>query len=101
MSNTDKRKTGQPDAAGNPLAATEMSVEGNYNMIDGIINNEPPRRADLTDGQTDAEVAELAPGTLPERERPSVLDALQQARETLAASGPGGRHHAPGHDREL
>lgn len=35
-----------------------MSVEGNYNQIDGIINNEPPK--------------------------PSVLDALNQCREDAA-----------------
>ena len=34
---------------------------GNYNMIDGIVNNDPPIRADLTDGQTHEEVKELAP----------------------------------------
>ena len=27
----------------NHLAAAEMSVEGNYNQIDGIINNEAPK----------------------------------------------------------
>ena len=27
----------------NHLAAVEMSVEGNYNQIDGIINNEAPK----------------------------------------------------------
>lgn len=32
----------------NPLAAAEMSVEQNYNMIDGIINNLPPD-ASMTD----------------------------------------------------
>jgi hypothetical protein len=42
----------------NYLAAAEMSVEGNYNQIDGIINNKPPR--------------------------PSVLDALNQCREDAA-----------------
>ena len=29
------------DKKKNHLAATEMSVEGNYNQIDGIINNTP------------------------------------------------------------
>lgn len=28
----------------NPLKNVEELVEGNYNMIDGIINNEPPKR---------------------------------------------------------
>lgn len=35
----------------NPLAAAEMSVEQNYNQIDGTLNNEKSR-LDLTDGQT-------------------------------------------------
>ena len=43
----------------NYLAAAEMSAEGNYNQIDGIINNEPPPK-------------------------PSVLDALSQCREDAA-----------------
>ena len=43
----------------NHLAAAEMSVEGNYNQIDGIINNEPPPK-------------------------PSVLDALSQCRQDAA-----------------
>lgn len=28
----------------NPLKTVEELVEGNYNMIDGIINNEPPKK---------------------------------------------------------
>lgn len=43
----------------NYLAAAEMSAEGNYNQIDGIINNEPPPK-------------------------PSVLDALSQCRQDAA-----------------
>ena len=105
MGNTydDKRKTGQLPALVNPLAAAEMSEEGNYNMIDGIINNAPPRRADLTDGQTDAEIAELAPGTLPGNEKPSILEALRQAKEDAAAISPGPAHdhRPPDFDREL
>ncbi len=45
-------RTVQP---GNHLAAAEMSVEANYNQIDGIINNEAPK--------------------------PSVLDSLRQCQE--------------------
>ena len=33
----------------NYLAAAEMSAEGNYNQIDGIINNEPPPKPSLLD----------------------------------------------------
>ena len=43
----------------NYLAAAEMSAEGNYNQIDGIINNEPPPK-------------------------PSLLDTLNQCREDAA-----------------
>ena len=43
----------------NYLAAAEMSAEGNYNQIDGIINNEPPPK-------------------------PSLLDTLNQCRENAA-----------------
>ena len=43
----------------NYLTAAEMSAEGNYNQIDGIINNEPPPK-------------------------PSVLDALSQCRQDAA-----------------
>lgn len=35
------------EAKPNPLAATEMSVEQNYNQIDGVINNETPRTDEL------------------------------------------------------
>lgn len=33
----------EKDRPENHLAAAEMSIEGNYNQIDGIINNEPPK----------------------------------------------------------
>lgn len=45
----------------NYLAAAEMSAEGNYNQIDGIINNEPPPKL-------------------------SVLDALNQSRKEAVQS---------------
>ena len=64
---------------GNPLKSAELDMEaegGNYNMIDGVINNLPPVKADLTDGQTYDEITELAPETLPE-EQPSVLERLK------------------------
>lgn len=70
-------KREKPD---NCLKNAEMSVEGNYNQIDGILGNAPARAADLTDGQTYDELRELAPGTLPE-EKQSVLDRLEEMRE--------------------
>jgi len=44
----------------------EKSAEQNYNMIDGVRNNEGVPKPDLTDGQAYDEVKELAPETLPE-----------------------------------
>lgn len=67
----------QPPA--NYLRNAELMMEaskGNYNMVDGVINNEPPARADLTDGQTHDEIAELAPETLPDA-KPSVMEQLK------------------------
>lgn len=57
----------------------EEGQTGNYNMLDGRLNNEPPVKPDLTDGQTHEEIRELAPETLPE-EKPSVLDRLKSER---------------------
>lgn len=57
----------------------EEGQTGNYNMLDDRIDNEPPERPDLTDGQTYAEIRELAPETLPE-EKPSLLDKLKSDR---------------------
>ena len=62
----------------NPLAAAEMSAEQNYNMVDGVLNNEK-NRLDLTDGQTHEEVQELAPETML-REKPSVLEKIREAK---------------------
>lgn len=64
---------------GNSLQSVELDMEaegGNYNMIDGVINNLPPAKADLTDGQTYDEIMELAPETLPQ-EKPSVMERLK------------------------
>ena len=47
----------------NYLAAAEMSMEGNYNQIDGVINNEAPK--------------------------PSVLDSLRQCQEEAGKSQSG------------
>jgi hypothetical protein len=43
-----------------PLKNAEMALEGNYNQIDGLINNEKPRY-DLTNGQSYEDLRELAP----------------------------------------
>ncbi len=61
-------RTVQP---GDHLAAAEMSVEANYNQIDGIINNEAPK--------------------------PSVLDSLRQCQEAAGNGGtaPPGPHRDP------
>ncbi|MDR2514742.1 MAG: DUF3849 domain-containing protein [Christensenellaceae bacterium] len=71
----------------NPLAAMEMSTEQNYNMIDGLRNNMASPKADLTDGQTHDEVAELAPETLPD-EKQSVLEQIREARKNPAPPSP-------------
>ena len=74
---------GQPfQTPENYLRNAELDLEGekgNYNMIDGIVNNDPPVRADLTDGQTHEEVKELAPETLP-NEKPSIMEKLRADR---------------------
>jgi hypothetical protein len=51
----------------NPLAAVEMSVEQNLNMIDGVINNEKSRPA-RADEHT------------PFEDRPSALEQIREAR---------------------
>ena len=67
----------------NHLASAEMSKEQNYNMIDGLHNNEGAAKADLTDGQTHEEILEHAPETLPYEsdEKPSILEQLREARQ--------------------
>ena len=81
---------GQPfQAPENYLRNTELDLEGekgNYNMIDGIVNNDPPVRADLTDGQTHEEIRELAPETLP-NEKPSIMEKLRADRTAHEARG--------------
>lgn len=78
---------GQPfQPPDNYLRAAELAEEaqtGNYNMVDGQINNEPPVRPDLTDGQTHDEIRELAPETLPgamREEKPSLVGRLKAER---------------------
>ena len=68
--------------AGQPFQAPESYLRnaelyeegqtGNYNMLDGRMNNEPPVRPDLTDGQTDEEIRELVPEA-----KPSLKDRLK------------------------
>lgn len=58
----------------NYLATTEMSVEGNYNQIDGIINNEAPK--------------------------PSLLDTLRQCQEDAGKSQGGTAPPNPSRDPE-
>jgi hypothetical protein len=60
----------------NPLAIEEVRNEQNYNMIDGIPNNEKSR-PDLTDGRTHEEMRALAPET---QAKPSVLKQIRDAR---------------------
>lgn len=59
---------------GDHLAAAEMSVEGNYNQIDGIINNEAPK--------------------------PSLLDNLRQCQEEAGKSQGGTAPPSPSRDPE-
>ncbi len=54
----------------------EEGQTGNYNMITGQIDNKPPARSDMTDGQMNAEICELTPET----EKPSVMDKLKTER---------------------
>ena len=81
----------------NNLAAAEMSSEQNYNMVDGLHNNMPPAKADLTDGQTHEEIQELAPETSPQ-EKPSVLKQIREARKNPAPQAPS--KQKDGHDKD-
>jgi len=62
----------------------EKSTEQNYNMIDGLVNNEAPK-LDLTDGQTHEEIKELAPETLPENNRTESAPEANEAEQNFAA----------------
>ena len=82
----------------NYLKNAEMSVEGNYNMLDGLINNAGPFRGDLTDGQTWEEMRNLAPETLPE-EKHSILERLREQAKSMEANAdrtPVDGHEPPG-----
>ena len=83
----------------NYLKNAEVSTEQNYNQIDGLINNEGPRGADLTDGQTHDEIEELAPETLRRDEKPSILGELKKAQENIAK--PDGKGEKKPHDLDL
>ena len=84
----------------NYMASAEMSKEQNYNMIDGMQNNELAPKADLTDGATLEEIRELAPETLPD-EKTSVVDMIRDARDhsRSAAVAPEKKHSRD--EREL
>jgi hypothetical protein len=84
-----------------PFAAVELDAEHNYNMVDGVINNMPANKPDLTDGQTYAEIRELAPETLHDKSDPggngnkaSVLDQIRAAQKNPKPS------REPGAERE-
>lgn len=70
----------------NYLKNAEMSAEQNYTMLDGLINNEAPKKADLTDGQTYEEILELAPETISDK-KASISDKLKQAKGSIPPSG--------------
>lgn len=57
-----------------PSVTAEVNSEQNYNMIDGVRNNEDFPSPDLTDGQTYEEIRELAPEMLPDE----TVDDTQQ-----------------------
>ncbi len=83
-----KHSAGNPSGS-NPLKNAEMALEGNYNQIDGVINNEKPQ-FDLTDGQSYEDLRELTPDSLPE-ERLSVMERLSQAKnQAMEQSEPEG-----------
>lgn len=54
----------QPEKRGNPLAKVEELIEGNYNNIDGVINNLPSGTSVINK----------------EEERPSLLQAIRELR---------------------
>ena len=83
----------------NYLKNAEMSMEQNYDQIDGLLNNLSSPKADLTDGQTFDEIQELAPETLRETEKPSVIKQIDAAKGRAAKSDIVGKHKPP--DLEL
>lgn len=96
MSGRVKKHTGGNASGFNPLKNAEMALEGNYNQIDGVINNEKSQ-FDLTDGQSYEDLRELAPESLPE-ERLSVMERLAQAKnQAIEQSEP--EEYAPQPER--
>jgi hypothetical protein len=83
---------------GNYLKNAEVSTEQNYNQIDGVINNEGPRGADLTDGQTHEEIQELAPETPRHEGKPSILAELKKAQESIVKPDGNKEKKPPGLD---
>lgn len=85
---------GQAGAGHEYLRNAELGVEQNYNMVgDGLINNLPAPRADLTDGQTWDEIQELAPETIPDTgAKASLLEQVESDKAGL----PGPEPAAPG-----
>lgn len=81
MNGRARKNPGGNPSGSNQLKNAEMTLEGNYNQIDGLINNEKPR-FDLTDGQSYEDLRELAPESLPE-EKLSVLERLTQAKNQV------------------
>ena len=96
------RFAGQPfQAPEDYLRNAELYEEGqtgNYNMLDGRLDNEPPECPDLTDGQTWEEIRELAPETLPGAagEKPSLMERLKGERPEHGERG----HVPPSPERE-
>ena len=73
---TQKRKHKKPE---NHLAAAEAATEGNYNMIDGIINNEPPKE-DAPDKKTSilAQLQRLEDADTPQPKPPKAKHELER-----------------------
>jgi hypothetical protein len=63
----------------NPLLATELSTEQNYNMIDGARNNMEPERSGLAGIQAHGDIRKPATDAL-SRERPSALAQIREAK---------------------
>ena len=59
----------------NPLKSTEMAVEANYNMLDGIVNNEKHKTDD--------------------EQKESVLSQLERYRKEAEAQAPVDGHEPP------
>ena len=76
--NYTRQRQGRDFPAHNHLAGAEMSVEGNYNNIDGIIGNAPPK--------DDA------------GEKASMLDRLEHYKKVSERNSAPVDGHEPPHD---